>query len=75
MTMAASKKKPHRANMTWVSTADDRSGNNGGHSPCYGTIVGEQVRLIITDKKGHMVELDNEDIESLGLTKMMNGHN
>jgi hypothetical protein len=50
--------------MFWVSIADDRSGNNGGHSPCYGTIVGEQVR---------MVELDNEDIESLGLTKMMNG--
>jgi len=45
------------------------------HSPCYGTIVGEQVLLIIADKKGRMVELDNEDIESLGLTKMMSGHN
>jgi len=73
MSATSSKRKPRKAGMFWVSIADDRLGNNGGHSPCYGTIVGEQVRLIITDKKGHMVELDNEDIESLGLTKMMNG--
>lgn len=70
----SSKRKPRKAGMFWISIADDRFGNNGGHSPCYGTIVGEQVRLIITDKKGHMVELDNEDIESLGLTKMMSNH-
>ena len=75
MSTPSSKRKPRKAGMFWISIADDRSGNNGGHSPCYGTIVGEQVILFITDKKGRMVELDNEDIESLGLTKMMNGHN
>ena len=75
MSATSSKRKPRKAGMFWISIADDRSGNNGGHSPCYGMIVGEQVRLIITDKKGRMVELDNEDIESLGLTKMMTGHN
>lgn len=73
MSTTSSKRKPRKASMFWISTPDDRFGRNGGHSPCYGTIVGEQVRLIIADKKGHMVELDNEDIESLGLTKMMNG--
>lgn len=73
MSATSSKRKPHKASMFWISITDDHFGNNGGHSPCYGTIVGEQVRLIITDKKGRMVELDNEDIESLGLTKMMNG--
>lgn len=72
MSATSSKRKPRRADMTWVSTANDRFGNNGGYSPCYGHIEGEQVRLFITDKKGRMVELDNEDIESLGLTKMMN---